>query len=89
MRQFLLGLLAAAAVALPASAQTVERVPHGVVVTPAEGAAKRVRVLAYGDAGFRVTAVPTTDLNLPASVTVTAKPSGDPAIAEAKGVVTL
>jgi alpha-D-xyloside xylohydrolase len=89
LRQFLLTLAAAAAaVALPASAQTVERVPHGVVVTPAEGAAKKVRVLAYGDA-FRVTAVPSVDLSLPESMTVVAKPSGDPAISEAKGVVTL
>src|SRR5690606_21614136 len=68
---------------------SVERVAHGVVVTPVEGAAKRVRVLAYGDAAFRVTAVPVTSLDIPESLMVTAKPAGDPAIGEANGIVTL
>lgn len=92
MKHFRLSLAAAALATLSplaVSAQTVERVPHGVVVTPKDGAAKRVRVLAYGDAGFRVTAAPAADLNLPDSHMVVAKPSGDPAVSEAAGLVTL
>ena len=52
----LLGVAALAALLMSgtALASEVERVPHGVVVTPDQGAAKRVRVLAYGDAAFRV-----------------------------------
>ena len=58
MKHFLFALAAVTLGMSPAAAQTVERVAHGVVVTPKSGAAKRVRVLAYGDAQFRVTAVP-------------------------------
>ncbi|ATY31604.1 glycoside hydrolase family 31 protein [Sphingomonas psychrotolerans] len=72
-----------------ALASEVERVAHGVIVTPDQGAAKRVRVLAYGDASFRVTAVPASDLDLPKSLMVTADAAGDPAITEAAGLVTL
>ena len=90
MRHFLLALAAlVATIAAPASAQTVERIAHGVVVTPEAGPAKRVRVLAYGDAAFRVTAVPGNDLALPKSFMVTADASGDPEVIEAKGLVTL
>jgi alpha-D-xyloside xylohydrolase len=81
--------LLAALCSTSALAQSVERVPHGVVVTPKSGDAKRVRILSYGDAAFRVTALPATDLNLPDSHMVIAKPSGDTAIAEANGLVTL
>src|SRR3546814_12713658 len=42
----------------------VALVPHGVVVTPDSGPAKLVRVLAYGDDRFRVSAVPGTDLEV-------------------------
>ena len=72
-----------------ALASEVVTVPHGVVVTPDSGTAKRVRVIAYGDASFRVTALPVVDLDLPASLMVTAQPSGDPVVTNAKGVVTL
>jgi alpha-D-xyloside xylohydrolase len=89
VRHLLIGIGAAALLVGGAAAQTVERVAQGVVVTPKSGAAKRVRVLAYGDAAFRVTAVPGTDLNLPDSLMVTARPAGDPEIREAAGLVTL
>src|SRR4051812_27463413 len=83
---------AAAAIALApglAAAQSVERVPNGVLVTPAEGAAKRVRVLVYGDDSFRVTASPAEDLNLPTSLMVVAKPHGDYTVTQANGLVTV
>ena len=90
MKLWMLGASALALlVAGQVEAQTVERVPHGVMVTPASGAAKRVRVLSYGDASFRVTAVPGTAVELPKSLMVTADASGEPAISEARGLVTL
>jgi alpha-D-xyloside xylohydrolase len=84
-------LAAVATIGLAGAAQAdVARVPHGVVVTPDTGPAKRVRVLAYGDDRFRVSAVPGTDFSaLPESLMVIAKPKGDPAISEADGYVTL
>ncbi|GAA0732466.1 TIM-barrel domain-containing protein [Sphingomonas japonica] len=73
-----------------AFASDVTKVTHGVVVTPDSGTAKRVRVLAYGDDSFRVTAVPGTDLAAaPESLMVIAEASGDPAISEGGGFVTL
>ncbi len=87
----LLGVAALAVMMMSgsAAASEVERVAHGVVITPDQGAAKRVRVLAYGDASFRVTAIPASDLDLPKSLMVIADASGDPVISEAKGLVTL
>lgn len=72
-----------------ALASDVTTVPHGVVVTPDSGPAKRVRVIAYGDASFRVTALPVAGLELQPSLMVNAQPSGDPVVTNAKGVVTL
>ena len=88
------GLLGAAAMiaalfSTGAMASEVVTVPHGVVVTPDSGPAKRVRVIAYGDASFRVTALPAAALDLPASLMVTAQPGGNPEVTNAKGVVTL
>jgi alpha-D-xyloside xylohydrolase len=72
------------------SAAPVERVDQGVIVTPTSGPAKRVRVLAYGDTSFRVTALPDGAFDtLPSSLMVVAKPHGDPVINESKGLVTL
>jgi alpha-D-xyloside xylohydrolase len=87
----LLGVAAFAAMLMSctALASEVERVAHGVIVTPDQSAAKRVRVLAYGDAAFRVTAVPASDLNLPKSLMVIADAAGDPVISEAKGLLRL
>ncbi|MDP5278226.1 glycoside hydrolase family 31 protein [Sphingomonas sp. DG1-23] len=90
MRNLLRGAaLAAMLMSGTALASEVERVTHGVIVTPDQGAAKRVRVLAYGDAAFRVTAVPASDLNLPKSLMVTAEAAGDPVVTEVRGLVTL
>ena len=72
-----------------ALASEVQKIDQGVVVTPDSGPAKRVRVVAYGDDSFRVTAVPGTDLTLPDSLMVIAKPHGAPTISEGAGVVTL
>ncbi|MEH3159915.1 MAG: DUF5110 domain-containing protein [Sphingomonas taxi] len=73
----------------PALAAEVRRIDQGVVVTPDGGPARRVRVTAYGDDSFRVTAVPGGDLTLPDSLMVIARPHGDPVIAERAGLVTL
>lgn len=81
--------LIAALFSTGAIASEVVTVPHGVVVTPDGGSAKRVRVIAYGDASFRVTALPDAGLDLPASLMVNAQPSGEPVVTNAKGVVTL
>src|SRR3546814_17967774 len=90
MRGWMLAGVAAIGLAGGAQASEVARVPHGVVVTPDSGPAKRVRVLAYGDDRFRVSAVPGTDLEvLPKSLMVVAQPQGDPAISEAEGYVKL
>ncbi|HVI97888.1 MAG TPA: TIM-barrel domain-containing protein [Sphingomonas sp.] len=90
MRAWMLAGVAAIGLTGTAQASEVARVPHGVVVTPDSGPAKRVRVLAYGDDRFRVSAVPGTDLRvLPESLMVVAEPEGDPAVSEAQGYVTL
>ena len=87
----LLGAVAmfAALFSTAAMASEVATVPHGVVVTPDSGPAKRVRILAYGDASFRVTALPGAGLDLPASLMVTAQPSGEPAVSRANGYLIL
>lgn len=72
-----------------APAAEVQRVEHGIIVTPDSGPAKRVRILVYGEDSFRLTAVPGTSLDLPESLMVTAKPHGTLAISEANGLVTL
>lgn len=79
----------AASVSGTALAADVRRVDQGVIVTPDSGPAKRVRVTAYGDDSFRVTAVPDADLAVPDSLMVIAKPHGDPAITQDNGLVTL
>jgi len=76
-----------------ALAANVEKVAHGVVVTPDSGPARRVRVIAYDDRSFRVTAVPDASPelldHLPDSLMVNEQPHGDVTITQAKGVVTL
>ena len=52
-----------------------ERLPAGIVVTPQEGAARRVRLEVYGPETIRVTAIEDADFDLPASLMVTAEPS--------------
>ncbi|MFA5962817.1 MAG: TIM-barrel domain-containing protein [Sphingomonas sp.] len=83
-------LASGVAVAAPQAEGSVARIGHGVVVTPASGAARRVRVLAYGDATFRVTAVPESSFDyVPDSLMVIARPDGNPVIANAHGYVSL
>ena len=52
-----------------------EKTPDGVIVTPAQGSAKRVRLQVMSDRIVRVTAVPTESLSTPASLMVVAKPA--------------
>jgi alpha-D-xyloside xylohydrolase len=52
-----------------------ERTASGIVVTPAEGAARRVRLEVYGPETIRVTATENANFDLPASLMVTAQPS--------------
>ena len=54
-----------------------DRIPTGIVVTPTEGVARRVRLEVYGPETIRVTATEDADLDLPASLMVTAQPSTD------------
>jgi alpha-D-xyloside xylohydrolase len=86
---FAAAILLAGTASTALAAADVQRVDHGVVVTPDSGPAKRVRVLVYGEDSFRVTAIPGTSLDLPDSFMVTAKPHGTLAITEANGLVTL
>lgn len=88
------GGMAALAAGDPAAAApaggSVATIDHGVVVTPSSGPAKRVRVLAYGDATFRVTAVPAAGFGeVPDSLMVVAAPDGDPVVSKAGGYVSL
>ena len=88
------GLLGAAALiaalfSTGAMASEVTTVPHGVIVIPDGGPTKIIRVIAYGDAAFRVTALPGDWMSAPESLMVIAQPSGDPAVSQGKGVVTL
>ena len=86
-----LAIAALLAASLPgvAFASEIVRIDHGVIVTPDSGPAKRVRILVYGADSFRVTAVPGTSLDLPESLMVIARPHGDLAISQTRGVLIL
>ncbi len=58
-------------------AENFEKTADGVVLTLAEGPAKRVRLQVMSDGIVRVTAVPVDSLDLPESLAVTARPAGD------------
>ena len=82
--------LALAAASSAAFAQSYQRTDTGIVVTPAQGPEKAVRLQVYGDELIRVTAAPTPELTLPGSLMVVAKPvAGGFTVAEAAGIVTL
>lgn len=72
-----------AAVAAPAPAAPVqqaaayERTTAGIIVTPQDGAARRVRLQVYGPDIIRVTAVAGSDFTLPPSLQVVAQPSAE------------
>jgi alpha-D-xyloside xylohydrolase len=70
----LLGLLLAVGAAAQASGAGFRRTADGVVVTPASGPEKSVRVSVYGDSIIRVTASPAPRIAAPRSLMVTAKP---------------
>ncbi len=66
-----------------------QRIDSGVIVTPAEGSERQVRLQIYGDGLFRVTAVPTNEIALPQSLMVTAQPTNPVyCMADAPGRVT-
>ncbi|TFI56956.1 DUF5110 domain-containing protein [Sphingomonas parva] len=87
--------LALAAALAATSAQALaagswRKTDTGIVVTPERGGEKAVRLQVYGDSIVRVTAVPSGDLDLPASLMVTATPQTRGfAVSEQDGVVTL
>jgi alpha-D-xyloside xylohydrolase len=80
MRPFHTSIGLALALALTASTSALaleagfEKAADGVIVTPASGPAKKVRVQVMGDRAFHVTATPTDSLDTPASLMVTAQP---------------
>lgn len=68
---------AAAVVQAQAEEASVERTATGVIVTPSEGPARRVRLRVMGPRIIHVTATPEADFaNLPDSLMVTAEPPG-------------
>jgi alpha-D-xyloside xylohydrolase len=70
-----IALIASCATA-PAGEGSYQRSADGVIVTPAEGPARQVRLQVVNDRIIRVTATPTDSLDLPRSLMVTAEPSG-------------
>src|SRR3990170_4104344 len=66
------------------------RTDTGIVVTPDQGPEKAVRLQVYSEDIIRVTSAPTADVDLPASLMVTAKPVANAfSVSEAAGKVTL
>ncbi|WP_284734588.1 glycoside hydrolase family 31 protein [Sphingosinicella terrae] len=66
------------------------RIDTGILVTPDRGPERRVRLQVYGDGIIRVTAVPTADIDIPASLMVTAEPqAGGFGVSEEEGRVVL
>ena len=64
-----------------------EKTADGVIVTPASGPAKKVRLQVMGERVIHVTATPTDSLDVPPSLMVTAKPGGAFTVEEAAGKV--
>lgn len=101
MRQMLTGIAAALALAAPAGmaiapapvaaavqAQDVRRTADGVIVTPAEGPARHVRLRVMGPRVIHVTATPDADFDsIPDSLMVTAAPVTDGFAVETDGDV--
>lgn len=69
--------LAAAQQGAAQQAADVQRTADGVIVAPAEGAARRVRLQVMGPRLIRVTATPDTAFDLPDSLMVIAEPVTD------------
>ena len=84
------GLLCACSSAALAGEGSWRKVESGMIVNPERGSARAVRLQVYGDQIVRVTEMPSRDLELPASLMVTARPlPGSFAVSEANGLVTL
>ena len=71
------GVLAMFVLAGCAKPDNFEKTADGIIVTPAQGPAKRVRLQVVSDRIVRVTAVPGESLQLPESLMVVAKPAAD------------
>ncbi|MCH8686630.1 TIM-barrel domain-containing protein [Pedomonas mirosovicensis] len=81
-------LISVSSVALAAG--SYRKLETGVLVTPAEGPEKAVRLQVFGDGIIRVTSTPTPEMDLPPSLMVTAQPqTGKFTLAENDGHVTL
>src|SRR3989337_4282721 len=66
------------------------RTDTGVVVTPDRGPERAVRLQVYSEDIIRVTSAPTADVDVPASLMVTAKPVANAfSVTQAAGKVTL
>jgi alpha-D-xyloside xylohydrolase len=88
--RFALATALAAMSSAALAAGSYRKTETGVVVTPDSGPEKAVRLQVYGDFIIRVTARPTTSLDLPASYIVTATPQVRAfAVTEQAGKVTL
>ena len=75
IRLHLLAALAVVCSVAAAAEGTYEKIPDGVIITPAQGTAKRVRLQAMSDRIVRVTAVPTESVSTSASLMIVAKPA--------------
>jgi len=75
MRRVRLGAVCFLALAGAYAAEPYQQTADGVVLQPATGPAKRVRLQVMSDRIVRVTAVPTGSLDLPGSLMVTARPA--------------
>lgn len=62
---------------------------NGIVVTPAEGPAQKVRLEVMTDAIIRVTAAPAGKIELPESLIIVAEPEADFTVTESNGIVTV
>jgi alpha-D-xyloside xylohydrolase len=71
------GVLAMFVLAGCAKPHNFEKTADGIIITPAQGPAKRVRLQVVSDRIVRVTAVPAESLQLPESLMVVAKPATD------------
>ncbi len=79
-----------AGTATAALAGSYEEIDHGVIVSPDTGSAKRVRVMAYGDSSFRVTATQDGSFDaIQQSLMVLARPDGDLTVSADGGSVEL
>jgi alpha-D-xyloside xylohydrolase len=89
MKQWMMAALLCATSSAALAEGSWRKTETGVIVMPDHGA-KAVRLQVYGERIIRVTEAPTRNLDLPASLMVTAKPlPGSFAVGAANGIVTL